>query len=373
MIHSAPKAVRDALGNDYSRCDSPSLRLEKFVRVPEKKADKKQKEAEDRLKKEEVQAVVDRVNALAEAGTFASCLPPLPPGAKDVKASLGGRMIVDPSGSLIEHAGMKIHPHFGMPFVPGSSVKGVALHAAWCDWRDADEADRPAIAKSIADVFGYPTNEENLDKALAEAGTPVQAGSVSFFAAYPTGPAPLVMDIVNVHHAEYYQRKRQGGANGPLLHPVALDDEQPVPNFFPAVEKGAEFRFAIAPTERATEADMKFAEQALVSAITLHGVGSKTAAGYGWFDYDATDYAALEPDAAKLAEWETAFSSATKQRKDFVKSPEIVNGEEYLLLMRTAVAFIVSKAWWPSEKKNAGSKTTQFVKKWDAKFKLGEF
>ena len=373
MIPSVQDSVRRVLGDAFSRCDSPSLRLEKFVRVPEKKADKKEKEREDAIKKEEIQAVIDRVKDLSEKGTFLGCISPLPPGAKEIKASLGGRMIVDPSGSLIEHAGMKLHPHFGMPFIPGSSVKGVARHAAWCDWRDADEADKPAIAKSIADVFGYPTNEADLDKVLAEAGTTVRAGTVAFFAAYPTGPAPLVMDIVNVHHAEYYQRKRLGGENGPLLHPVALDDEQPVPNFFPAVEKGAEFRFAIAPTERATEDDMKFAKQALVSAITLHGVGSKTAAGYGWFDYDETDYAVLEPDAAKLAEWEAAFSSATKQRKDFVKSPEIVDGGDDMPLMRTAVAFIVTKPWWPSEKKNAGSKTTQFVKKWDAQFKLGEF
>ena len=47
MIHSAPKAVRDVLGQDYSRCESPSLRLEKFVRIPEKKTDKQQKEAEE--------------------------------------------------------------------------------------------------------------------------------------------------------------------------------------------------------------------------------------------------------------------------------------------------------------------------------------
>ena len=199
----------------------------------------------------------------------------------------------------------------------------------------------------------------------------MKAGTVVFFSAYPTGAASLEMDIVNVHHREYYLRAKDDADK--LLHPVALDDEQPIPNFFPAVEKGAEFRFAIVPTARATEGDMKFAENALVSAITLHGVGAKTSAGYGWFDYDTTDYAAFKPDPEKLAEWEAAFSSATKQKKDFIKSPEIVNGEDDMCLMRTAVAFIVSKPWWQSEKKNAGSRTTQFVRKWDAKFKLGEF
>ena len=208
--------------------------------------------------------------------------------------------------------------------------------------------------------------------ACLELAAELEAGSVAFLSAYPTDLATLVLDIVTVHHREYYLRtKDEEGKN--LLHPVAFDDEQPVPNCFPAVEKGAEFRFAVVPTARATEGDMALAEKALVAAITFHGVGAKTAAGYGWFDYDATDYAAVEPDSAKLAEWETALPSATKQKKEFVKLPEIVNGEEDMTLMRTAVAFIVSKPWWQSEKKNAGSKTTQFVKKWDAKFHLGEF
>lgn len=375
MIHSAPKAVRDILGEDYSLCESPSLRLEKIARIPEKGENKEEKERENQIKKEEVRAVIARVNKLAENRTFADYLPPLPPGAKEIRAPLGGRLIVDPSGSLIEHAGIKLHPHFGMPFVPGSSVKGVARHAAWCAWRDAKEADRPTIAERIAEVFGYPTGDKDLDDDLAARSWKgkMTAGTVVFFPAYPTGYAPLAMDIVNVHHREYYLRTTDG-ENGHLLHPVALDDEQPLPNFFPAVEKGAEFRFAIAPTARATEDDMTFAKEALVSAITLHGVGAKTAAGYGWFDYDTTDYASLEPDEAKLKKWEAAFPTPTQQKKKFLnKLLEIVDCEHDLPLMRTAVAFIVTKSWWPDEKKNAGSKITMFVKKWDEKFKLGVF
>ena len=330
MIHSAPKAVREVLGQDYSRCESPSLRLEKFVRILEKKKDKQQKEAEDRLKKEEIQAVIERVNKLAKDETFVGVLPPLPSNAKEIKARLGGRMIVDPSGSLIEHAGMKLHPHFGMPFVPGSSVKGVARHAAWCDWRDADEVDKPAIATNIASVFGYPTNEKDLDDALAKEGTTVQAGTVMFFAAYPTGAASLVMDIVNVHHREYYLRMK--GDDDQLLYPVALDDEQPVPNFFPAVEKDAEFRFAIAPTDRATEADMKFAEKALVSAIALHGVGAKTAAGYGWFDVPE-DKTEIAIDELFLKNLDKDYLKEGKPRtealkKDYKKGKVVIDSDE---------------------------------------------
>lgn len=368
MIHSAPKAVRDILGADYSRCDSPSLRLEKFVRVPGKGRNEQEKKYEARIKKEEVQAVIDRVNALAGAETFATAIPLLPQDAKEIKASLGGRLIVDPSGSLIEHAGMKIHPHFGMPYIPGSSVKGVARHAAWCDWRDANEADKPMIANHIADVFGYPTNEKDLDEVLAKAETPVKAGNVAFFSAYPTGAAPLVMDVVNVHHREYYLRMKDESKT--LLHPVAFDDEQPIPNFFPAVEKGAEFRFAIAPTAHATEEDMKFAEKALVEAITLHGVGAKTAAGYGWFDYDATDFSAIPVDEDLLSKWNAEYPSGKKQ-KPFVW--QFVNheteDERDPAVLRTLIEFVKSKPWWPDElKRNSGTGIPKAMREWCDKF-----
>ena len=65
MIHSAPKAVRDILGEDYSLCESPSLRLEKIARIPEKGENKEEKKRENQIKKEEVQAVITRVNKLA--------------------------------------------------------------------------------------------------------------------------------------------------------------------------------------------------------------------------------------------------------------------------------------------------------------------
>ena len=70
-----------------------------------------------------------------------------------------------------------------------------------------------------------------------------------------------------------------------LDEPV-LDTKNPVPIFFPAVEKGAVFTFAVAPAKtgsRTADADVEMAMKWLKAALKEWGVGAKTSAGYGWF------------------------------------------------------------------------------------------
>lgn len=259
--------VRDLLGGDkFPKCESRSLRLEKFVRIG------------GNSKKEEIDAVV-------------ACQPkparpmPLPAGAVQFPASLKSRLIVNQAGGILENAGLCLHPHFGYPYIPGSAVKGVARHAAWCEWHDeADSVKKADIARRIARVFGFPTGDDGLDEYLTEhEGEEKRCGGcVSFFAAEPEdGNASLVTDIVNCHHPKYYGKDKS--------KPNATDDEAPNPQFFPAVEKGATFVFTIAPVHRANavasseKSCLDDAKRWLKKAVSENGIGAKTSAGYGWF------------------------------------------------------------------------------------------
>ncbi len=295
--------VCNLLGGDrFPHCESRSLRLEKFVRIG------------GNSKREEIDAVVKCQSRLARPM-------PLPAGAVQFPATLKSRLIVNQAGGILENAGLCLHPHFGYPYVPGSAVKGVARHAAWCEWNtETDEGKKADVARRIAVVFGYPTTDNGLDRHLAERGCDERrCGAVSFFAAEPeNGKAPLVTDIVNCHHPKYYA----GG------QPGATDDEQPNPQFFPAVEAGATFVFTIAPVSRAglgggarrpalptgacsaesawrpalpegdsstqsagrdvpvaphVAAALADAKRWLKAALTENGIGAKTSAGYGWF------------------------------------------------------------------------------------------
>ncbi len=187
-------------------------------------------------------------------------------GSQLLTMRLRSRMMVNHSGGVMENATLALHPHFGTPFIPGSAVKGIARHAAWCDWKEADNDYRSIYMKLIADIFGFPTGEKGLDRQLKDAGiTNAQAGAVSFLPAHCVGTASLEADIVNSH-----------------------ESRKPIPVFFPAVAADTVFTFRLLPLKRKTHNDketiMDFARTWLGRGLREHGAGAKTRAGYGWFE-----------------------------------------------------------------------------------------
>ncbi len=301
MIETALKSVRDllAIGDDpFAKCESPSLRLEKFVRIG------------NALKGKEIEAVVtcQQKNGRRIPAT-------LPANACVFKARLEANLIVNQAGGILENAGMCLHPHFGMPYIPGSAVKGVARHAAWCAWSaERDETAKFQIAQDIVAVFGYPTNDKGLDDYLAARGCDkTVSGSVCFLQAEPEGLARLAKDIVNCHHMDYYAGKRD----------VAYDNESANPQFFPSVKSGVKFIFALVPV-RGRANKLELAQKWLVNALTTHGVGAKTAAGYGWFSYDPEEARReeekrLREEVAARAARETAAREAELKAKEEAK------------------------------------------------------
>lgn len=275
--------LRDERNNRFARCESPSLRLEKFVHIG------------DNSKKDEIEAVVDCHK------THAKPIPLLEPrGAVPFVAKPRNRLIVNQAGGILENAGICLHTHFGAPYIPGSAVKGIARHAAWCAWNEEkDEEEKKKIALRIAQVFGYPTgdsrpkkNEEvtrdgpdaYLDDYLAARGwkDKSSSGVVAFLPAVPctekavSDKGKLDVDIVNVHQRAYY------GSRSREASPSSKD--QPNPQFFPTVKNGVCFRFTIAPVRRGGESLLSSAKDWLWKALEENGAGAKTAAGYGWFD-----------------------------------------------------------------------------------------
>lgn len=270
----------------YGRCQSPSLRHDAFVRIGQDvRWDRKDKKGNDKFEKyatrgPEVSAIVAccNKNQAAPSLDFFRKLP----GAVGFLARLGGRLIVNQADGVIENAGLCLHPHWGYPFIPGSALKGVARHVAWCEWdEERDPAKKRECARRLAKIFGYPTMDGKLDEMLASDGWKDcrQSGYVSFLPAVPRTKANLVADLVNCHHAKYYSGRRE----------KADDVESPIPNFFPAVEAGCQFLFTLVPVRGAADWMLEQAKDWLLKGIQLSGIGSKTAAGYGWFSYDAEE------------------------------------------------------------------------------------
>lgn len=269
-LDSVLDILRDDHGRDFGRCESLSLRLEKFVHIG------------DNSKKDEIEAVVACHRAHAKPIPLFE-----PKGCASFVAQLRSRLIVNQAGGILENAGLCLHPHFGAPYIPGSAVKGIARHAAWCAWNEeTDATKKEELAAGIAEVFGYPTNDDGLDAFLAARGwkDKSSSGAVAFLPAVPCTEksAPdkgkLDVDIVNVHQRSYY------GSRSREARPSSQD--QPIPQFFPTVKDGVCFRFTIAPVRCGGDSLLSSARDWLWKALEENGAGAKTAAGYGWFDLD---------------------------------------------------------------------------------------
>lgn len=259
-----PKAVQAVVVKDEAvTCDNPSLRLTKFVTVGGDGGNK-QKELRAVCKCQETNGAAPQLD--------------LPARTECVWGELRSRLAVNLAGGILENANICLHPHFGYPYLPGSAVKGLARHAAWCKWNEAKGQLKKDLAKRIATVFGYPTGDKSLDDALeadedASAEKKDHAGCVAFLGAFPEGKANIEVDVLTCHHAKYYSGSK----------PQATDDEKPNVQPFPVVQAGVTFCFPLVPLRKCGEVEMKAAKNWLREAITVNGAGAKTAAGYGWF------------------------------------------------------------------------------------------
>ena len=244
-------------------CTNPSLRLTKFVTVGGDGGNK-QKELRAVCKCQETNGAAPQLD--------------LPARTECVWGELRSRLAVNLAGGILENANICLHPHFGYPYLPGSAVKGLARHAAWCEWKMLEGEAKQDIARRIATVFGYPTGDEKLDAMLEAAKEKPDekldhAGCVAFLGAFPEGKANIEVDVLTCHHAKYYSGSK----------PQATDDEKPNVQPFPVVQAGVTFCFPLVPLRKCGEVEMKAAKNWLREAITVNGAGAKTAAGYGWF------------------------------------------------------------------------------------------
>ena len=300
----ASKEVRKALGETCQGCENPSLLLHAFARL----------DKEGRW---------DHLRAVCACHAYHAeeVELPAPRGAIRLFARLKSRLLVNLAGGVIENANIALHPHFGVPYLPGSAVKGIARHAAWCAWvkagRDVESAKR------LAQVFGFPTGDFNkddlndqktLDGFLRQHGEVEHAGCVAFLPAFPIGKGQLEVEVCASHHSEYYKKNK--------ARTVATDDESVIPLFFPAVAAGTEFRFTLVPLRGCQDEQLKWARQWLIEALTQNGAGAKTAAGYGWFE-DVTqkveERVRQEKEVARLRE-ETVALPTTGETVEAVRA-----------------------------------------------------
>jgi CRISPR-associated protein Cmr6 len=165
------------------------------------------------------------------------------------------RMIVGIGEASVRDIGIMLHHTYGVPFIPGSSLKGLAA----------------AYARKLP---GWDVKSESYRTLFGDGR---QSGSVDFLDAIwipDEQVQPLSVDIVNVHYQSYYTHFSKGNSDQELQR---MFMEAPVPNYFVCVQPKVKLLVAVNGPQVWAEAALEL----LMLATDEIGIGAKTNAGYG--------------------------------------------------------------------------------------------
>jgi CRISPR-associated protein Cmr6 len=154
---------------------------------------------------------------------------------------------------------LTLHHIYGLPYIPASTIKGVVR------------------SHILSEYFDHKENEALKDKIFVEFfGNQKQAGKIIFLDAFPSSPPEITPDVMNPHYGDYYSEKK----------PPA-DYLTPNPIFFLTVKKTT-FDFYLLAKKNSSLLKKSLGDKKindwLKSALHHHGIGAKTAVGYGYFE-----------------------------------------------------------------------------------------
>ncbi len=223
------------------------------------------------------------------------------------------RLVIGLGSAHPQETSMTLHHIYGIPYIPGSAIKGITRHwyilqkfnefqigdfnqikclekileTARLENKDETKRDDKLSKKEFKEKFKAKLENKQIVEPADELynfltlkqeeiknfqkvfGTQQKKGEVIFFDAFPVEDVKLKMDIMNPHYPQYYS-----GNEAPA------DWQNPNPIKFLTV-KNTKFQFYLASRDKTL---LKDAEKLLKNALKEHGIGAKTALGYGIFN-----------------------------------------------------------------------------------------
>lgn len=206
------------------------------------------------------------------------------------------------------------HPTLGLPYLPGSAVKGLVRALVETAYDGTDKA------QILLRWFG---TEKKGD--VAE-----HSGEFIFLDAVPVKPCDLHVEVMTPHMGQWYAK----GQKTPLAADTQPGDwHSPVPISY-LVARNLSLQFAIMPRAGADSAALTDLWQALETALDWLGAGAKTALGFGQFRIDA---AAEEKLASAAAKRQQALQQAARLAQETPHGLLILELEVYMAELPTGL------------------------------------
>jgi len=200
-------------------------------------------------------------------------------GARSIRLENHSRLVIGLGLPSPLETGFLLDRFRGCPYLPGSSIKGLARVAASLVAEGELEGDREFWKKHLERIFGPPLDGEHVPA----------KGRVIFYDAFPETWPRLVVDVLTPHFGDYYS---QGAIPG--------DWEEPVPVPFLTVEVGCAmtFYFRALDPERA-DSDTEAVRAVLELGLEELGIGGKKSSGYGVFSTEPAPELPKAPEPSK--------------------------------------------------------------------------
>ncbi len=194
-------------------------------------------------------------------------------------------LIIGLGGGSVYETGITLHHVYGFPYIPASSLKGALRSYLIKQYFDNNEG--LAFKNQVmCDIFGCPKEINANKQTYPTYYKEEKQGKIIFFDAMPKqSPAEKIkLDIMNPHYSNYYGQNQ------------APDDLQnPVPIFFLRVmnipfqvivglQRGVVNEKAENFTDKQKQDKdlLTLTAELLAEALENHGIGAKTALGYGY-------------------------------------------------------------------------------------------
>lgn len=259
-------AMRQHLPQPPAACANPGLELDRYVPTLGDKSKGKN-------------AVLGRIVAAGVPPSYADAfdvreqtLKQLD-GIRLMKLHVTGRMIVGLATASVLETGITLSRAWGMPYVPGSALKGLASHTVTQRLGLVPALKAQREGRPLPPMTGDQPAHLHAHTILF--GTTTDAGYITWHDAWwipdrkHPGKGPFRRDVMTVHHQEYYRNRGQHDAA-----PTDFDDPNPV-SF---LSVAGDFLVAIQAPDTVWGERV---EEILRFAFQHQGAGGKTSSGYG--------------------------------------------------------------------------------------------